>query len=84
MNEIEELARPLKYIQRYGNETDSVYLHIDDVKNLINEQKAIDIEKACEWLENNADRYYQSSSQADDCWFDSDSLINDFKKAMEE
>lgn len=49
-----------------------------------NDQRKIYIDKACEWLEDNADKFYMSSSQADDCYFDTDKMIEDFRKAMEE
>ena len=43
----------------------------------------MNIEKAVDWLRENAQNYYYSSSQADNCYFDDEELIVDFKKAME-
>lgn len=42
------------------------------------------IDKACEWLKENADNYYNSSCQADNCYFDSQQMLEDFREAMEE
>lgn len=42
------------------------------------------VDKACEWLTANADNYYNSSSQADDCFFDTDEMVEAFRMAMEE
>lgn len=39
---IEEMAKSLSYIKMYGNETEKVYIHIDDVRELKQEM----IEKA--------------------------------------
>lgn len=47
-------------------------------------QRKHDIDKACAWLADNADNYYEASSQADCCYFDSDQMVEDFRKAMEE
>lgn len=44
------------------------------------EQKKIDIE----WLRKNVDKYFVTSSQADDCYFDIDKMIADFRKLLEE
>lgn len=41
-------------------------------------------EKTCEWLKENADKYYHSSSQSDDCYFDLEQMLEDFCKAIEE
>lgn len=43
------------------------------------EQKAIDIEKACEWLEMNVEYWLY-----DDGFFDVLAMLKDFRKAMEE
>ena len=42
------------------------------------------IREAYEWLKKNIDNYYHSSCQADDCYFDSEQMLGDFRKAMEE
>lgn len=41
-------------------------------------------EEVINWLKDNSQNYYYSSSQADNCYFDDEELIEDFKKAMEE
>lgn len=43
------------------------------------EQKAVDIEKACEWLEMNVEYWLY-----DDGFFDVLAMLKDFRKAMEE
>lgn len=64
---------------------DAIHAIVEEqVLKAIDKQEAIDIEKACEWIRENADKYYVSSSQADDCFFDSDNMLEDFRKAMEE
>ena len=42
------------------------------------------IEKACEWLNENAQNYYCDASMHDNCWYDDEHMIEDFQKAMEE
>lgn len=42
------------------------------------------IDKAYEWLKKNIDNYYHSSCQSDDCYFDSEQMLEDFSKAMKE
>ncbi len=42
------------------------------------------LEKAIKWLKDNAQMYYCSASQADNCWYDDDALVIDFKKTMED
>ena len=41
-------------------------------------------EKAVNWLKENAQNYYEDSSMHDNCWYDDEQMIEDFKKAMEE
>ena len=48
------------------------------------EQKIIDINKACEWLNENAQNYYHDASMHDNCWYDDEQMIEDFQKSMEE
>ena len=51
--------------------------------NMTNEEKLI--EKACEWLKNNAGAYQEDLREyGEGCEYDTQSLIEDFKKAMEE
>lgn len=38
---------------------------------------------AYEWLKEHADEYYMSSMQADDCYYDSDKMLEGFLKVME-
>ena len=39
------------------------------------EQKIIDINKACEWLNENAQNYYHDASMHDNCWYDDEQMI---------
>lgn len=55
----------------------------DLYKEIATEQKVFDMEWACEWLKEHADEYYESSSQADDCFYDSDRMVEDFRKSIE-
>lgn len=42
------------------------------------------LSEALAWLKENAMNYFTESAIADDAWFDSETLISDFEKAMEE
>ena len=41
------------------------------------------LEKAKLWLKENAQNYWEDASQHDNCYYDDEELVNDFKKAME-
>lgn len=41
-------------------------------------------ENAIEWLSNNAKNYYKDASMHDNCWYDDEQMVEDFKKSMEE
>lgn len=71
-----------EYYNQWQLSTESRDLTFDEwLCLMLDRQKAIDIEKACEWIRENVDKYYVSSSQADDCFFDSDNMLEDFRKA---
>ena len=42
------------------------------------------LEKAVKWLKENAQNYYEDAAMHDNCWYDDEQMIEDFKKAMEE
>ena len=42
------------------------------------------LEKAKLWLKENTQNYWEDASQHDNCYYDDEELVNDFKKAMEE
>ena len=77
MKTIEERAR--KYSKGQWDEPTAIKAYIDGAK----EQKAIDIEKACEWLDN----YLMEIGYPDDWMRDSLNIKSGkerFRKAMEE
>lgn len=42
------------------------------------------LEKATDWLKNNAGEFYEDAAQHDNCYYDVDELMEHFEKAMEE
>lgn len=40
--------------------------------------------KALEWLTKNAQNYYEDAAMHDNCWYNDEQMIEDFKKAMKE
>lgn len=42
------------------------------------------LEKTIKWLEDNVQNYYHNASQADNCYFDDEEFLEDFKKIMKE
>lgn len=41
------------------------------------------LEKTVKWLKKNAQNYYEDAPMHDNCWYDDEQMIEDFKKAME-
>lgn len=81
MKTIKERAREL-----WGNLPIIQEDYISDLEDALKEQRAIDIDKACEWLKNNKDSDFINDEP---CQFGGravldDAFIEEFRKAMEE
>ena len=80
---IEEKAKEIFVIQDYmecENATDETWMKRDVF------QRGAEwmLEKATQWLKENALNYWEDASQHDNCCYDNEELVNDFRKTMEE
>ena len=80
---IEEKAREIFVAQEYTeceNANDEMWMKRD----AFGRGAEWMLEKAKLWLKENTQNYWEDASQHDNCYYDDEELVNDFKKAMEE
>ena len=85
-NSIEERARLAAWqiYEEIGLSKHSVDRVSEIIAEKIIEQKAIDIEKACEWLDQNTVKYESGTNMGYIPFSLIEDMINDFKQAMKE